>query len=152
MSSHHIHNDEGGGVEQDDTDSKEVSDKNKEKDRPSPTLPKDRPPKLPNLLGDSRPPNFVMEYDGDDNNSIFDIERVDNPRIKPGTKNNQNGKKNKNKKKDINIHNIFSDKGDWRHRTRHLRHHSTMEERRRELYPTDTFPKKWSYEARLCGN
>ena len=151
MSSHHIHNDEGGGVEQDDTDSKEVSDKNKEKDGPVPKLPKDRPPKLPNLFGDSRP-NFVTEYDVDDNNSIFDIEGVDIPRIKPGKKNNENGKKKKKKKKDINIHNIFSDKGDWRHRTRHLRHHSTMEERRRELYPTDTFPKKWSYEARLCGN
>ena len=24
-----------------------------------------------------------------------------------------------------------------------------MEERRRELYPTDTFSQKWSYEARL---
>ena len=72
---------------------------------------------------------------------------MDNPRIKPGTKKNENGKKKK--KKDVNIHNIFSDKGDWRHRTRHLRHHSTTEERRRELYPTDAFPNKWSYEARL---
>ena len=45
------------------------------------------------------------------------------------------------------IHNLYADAGDWRHRratatsTKHTDH--------RELYPTDSFPKIYTYEAKL---
>ena len=75
-------------------------------------------------------------------------------RIKKGLKNNERGERNRHYGDKSNIfsdeldfedtesiiHNLYADAGDWR--TRHRR-------TRRELYPTDSFPKIYTYEAKL---
>ena len=83
-------------------------------------------------------------------------------RVKKGLKNNVRGERNRHYGDKSNIfsdeldntdstiiHNLYADAGDWRTRHRLTTATSKEDTDQRELYPTDSFPKTYTYEAKL---